>query len=36
MVIVFELKEKGIARVITGWDMGASEKRYYLRKKKGR
>jgi len=36
MVIVFERKEKGIARVITGWDMDASEKRYYMRERKGR
>ncbi len=31
MVIVFEKKPKAIVRVITGWDMGAAERRYYLR-----
>jgi len=31
MVIVFEKKTRGIVRVITGWDMGAVERRYYLR-----
>ncbi len=35
MTIVFEMKEGGIARVITGWDMDDSEKRYYSRSKKG-
>jgi len=29
LVIVFELKSKGIARPITGWDMSQSEIRYY-------
>jgi len=31
MVIVFEKKTKGVVRVITGWDMSSSERRYYLR-----
>ena len=31
LVIVFELKRGATARVITGWDMSASEKRYYQR-----
>ncbi len=35
MVIVFEWKTEGIVRVITGWDMDASERRYYLRHRKG-
>ena len=29
LTIVFELKPKGIARPITGWDMSRSEIRYY-------
>ena len=29
LVIVFELKEGGIARPITGWDMSRMEIRYY-------
>ena len=29
LTIVFELKERGIVRVITGWDMSQSEKRYW-------
>ena len=35
ITIVFKMKGKGIARVITGWDMDDSEKRYYARSKKG-
>jgi uncharacterized DUF497 family protein len=31
MVIVFERKAKGTVRVITGWDMDAAERKYYLR-----
>jgi uncharacterized protein len=31
LTIVFELKTKGIARPITGWDMKRSEIRYYLK-----
>jgi uncharacterized DUF497 family protein len=29
LVIVFDLKSGGVARPITGWDMKASETRYY-------
>jgi uncharacterized DUF497 family protein len=29
LTIVFELKPKGIARTITGWDMSRAEIRYY-------
>ncbi len=35
LTVVFELKKGRIARVITGWDMKDSEKRYY-RKQTGR
>ena len=35
LVLVFEIKRKGVARVITGWDMNDSEKRYYSKSKKG-
>ncbi len=35
LTVVFELKKGRTARVITGWDMKDSEKRYY-RKQKGR
>ncbi|MEK6767474.1 MAG: BrnT family toxin [Gemmatimonadota bacterium] len=31
LVIVFERKPTGIARVITGWDMDTAERRYYQR-----
>jgi hypothetical protein len=31
LVHVFEKKDKGLVRVITGWDMSASERNYYLR-----
>jgi uncharacterized DUF497 family protein len=31
LVVIFELKAKGVARVITGWDMKPSEIRYYRR-----
>ena len=31
LTIIFEKKEKGLARVITGWDMSDSEKKFYLR-----
>jgi uncharacterized DUF497 family protein len=34
LTIVFELKPRGVARPITGWDMGRAEIRYY-RKQKG-
>jgi len=29
LIIVFELKEGGLARVITGWDMDSAEIRYW-------
>jgi uncharacterized DUF497 family protein len=29
LTIVFELKKNGIVRVITGWDMNRTEKRYW-------
>jgi uncharacterized DUF497 family protein len=35
LTIVFELKSKGIVRIITGWDMKRSEIQYY-RKNRGR
>jgi uncharacterized DUF497 family protein len=28
-VVVFEMKGKGLARVLTGWDMESAERRYY-------
>lgn len=31
LVIVFERKPRGIARIITGWDMKTTERRYYRR-----
>ncbi len=33
LVVVFERKDKGLVRVIIGWDMNGSERRYYLRQK---
>ena len=35
LVIVFEKKREGVIRIITGWDMDASERRYYVRNRKG-
>lgn len=35
MVIVFEKREKGMIRVITGWDMNARERQYYVRQGRG-
>ncbi len=35
LVIVFERKAQGFVRIITGWDMGAAERRYYQRHRKG-
>ena len=29
LVAVFEMNGKGLARVITGWDMESAERRYY-------
>lgn len=34
LVIVFEKKDRGIIRVITGWDMDVAERRYYQRHRK--
>jgi uncharacterized DUF497 family protein len=34
LVIVFEMRSGGGARVITGWDMSAAERRYYLENRK--
>ena len=34
-VIVFEKQAQGVIRVITGWDMGVAERRYYQRHRKG-
>jgi len=31
LVIVFERRGRGVVRVITGWDMKPSERRYYRR-----
>lgn len=31
LVVVFEHEKSGIVRVITGWDMKTSERRYYQR-----
>jgi uncharacterized DUF497 family protein len=36
LVIVFEIKANSIVRVITGWDMGDAERRFYMTNKKGR
>jgi uncharacterized DUF497 family protein len=33
LVVVFEYKSRGLVRVVTGWDMNDSERRYYLRQK---
>ncbi len=35
LVIVFQMRSSGAARVITGWDMSAAERRYYLENRKG-
>lgn len=35
LVIVFEIKPRGLARVITGWDMDTVERRYYRRGRGG-
>jgi uncharacterized DUF497 family protein len=35
LVLIFNMKRKGVARVITGWDMGDNEKRYYSKNKRG-
>jgi hypothetical protein len=33
ITVVFELKQKGVARPITGWDMNRAEIRYYKKHK---
>jgi len=33
LVVIFELKPGGVARPITGWDMGRAEIRYYKKQK---
>lgn len=34
LVVVFEMKGKGLARVITGWDMDGAERRYYQQQRR--
>ena len=34
LTLVFGINKKGIARVITGWDMNDAERRYYLKNKR--
>ena len=34
LTVVFELKPKGVARPITGWDMSRAELRYYKKQRK--
>jgi uncharacterized DUF497 family protein len=34
LVVVFEIKGRGLARVITGWDMDSSERRYYQQQRR--
>ncbi|MFB3817468.1 MAG: BrnT family toxin [Candidatus Methylomirabilales bacterium] len=34
VVVVFEVKGGGLARVITGWDMDGAERRYYQRQRR--
>ena len=34
LVAVFEMKRKGLARVITGWDMDNAERRYYQQQRR--
>ena len=34
ITIIFELKPKGTARPITGWDMSRAELRYYKKQRK--
>lgn len=35
LVIVFEKEAQGLVRIITGWDMGVAERRYYQRHRSG-
>ena len=34
LVVVFEMKGKGLARVITGWDMDSTVRRYYQQQRR--
>lgn len=34
LVVVFEMKGKGLAGVITGWDMDSAERRYYQQQRR--
>jgi uncharacterized DUF497 family protein len=34
LVLVFEMKAKGLARVITGWDTDSAERRYYQQQRR--
>ena len=34
LVVVFEMKGRGLVRVITGWDMDSSERRYYQQQRR--
>ena len=34
LVVVFEMKGRGLARVITGWDMDSSDRRYYQQQRR--
>ncbi len=34
LVLIFEMKWKGLARVITGWDMDSAERRYYQQRRR--
>ena len=34
LVVVFEMKGKGLARVITGWDMDRVERLYYQQRRR--
>jgi uncharacterized DUF497 family protein len=34
LVVVFEMKSGGLARVITGWDMDRAERRYYQQQRR--
>lgn len=35
LVMVFEKKKESLVRLITGWDMNDSERRYYVRQREG-
>ncbi len=36
LIVVFEMKSKGLARPITGWDMTSAERRFYQKHRGGR